>query len=109
MDSLGSPYKELIQIQIRHFIVIQTKHQVETSLILKNDTRRLSRISRTDDRVQLLYIHPVTGDLGTIVVYDQLRQPHRLLHDHIGGSRYLLHEKRSFLRLLIKLRHILSI
>ena len=49
------------------------------------------------------------GDLGTVVVYDQLRQPHRLLHDHIGGSRYLLHEKRSFLRLLIKLRHILSI
>ena len=83
--------KQLIDIEIAYFILIQTNYKIETSFIFENDTCRFTCIGCTDNGIQFFYIDTVAGNLGTVEMNQQLRQSHSLFYQHIGCSRYLFY------------------
>ena len=107
--TIRSAHKELVKIQVLHFIIIQPEHKVETTFILKNHSGTLARISRADNGIQLFDIDTVTGYFRTVILYHQLGQSHGLLHNYIGSTGNLLHKPGNFLCFTIKFLHVLSI
>ena len=109
LHSLICSYKELVQIKVLNLCVVQTEHKVESAFILKDHSCTLSGISRTDNLVKLRYVYSVSGNLVSIVIYNQLRKAHSLLHNDIGSSGYLLYICGSLLRTGKELLCILAI
>ena len=109
LDTLRRADKQLVEVKVRHFIVIQPQHKVEAPFVLKNHASRLPGIGRADNRIQFLYIHTVTGNLAAVVPDHQLRKSHRLLHNHVGGTGHLLHIGRRLFRPGVEFLHVFAI
>ena len=81
--SVACPHIESVEVEVAHFLLIQSEHEVKASLVLKHHACRLSGISGAHDVVELLDVYPIAGYLRAVIMDDELRQPHRLLHDNI--------------------------
>jgi hypothetical protein len=109
LNTFARADKQFVDIQVLHLFVVQTKYQVKTTLVFKDYPGGFSSVCRTNNGIQFFYVNAITGYFRAVILHQQLRKPHGLLHQYIGSPRHLFHVSRSFFGLGIQFSHILSI